>query len=180
MLELGRRTIGYQTLRAAAADALLELHQASGAVAHLSVLEGAMTCHLDKVGSGRTWHEVPSRIGIQLPATETAGGLSILAYLSPEEVDEVLDLQVQAGVSPVDRRHLENELAAIRRRNGVALRSGANRASRISSAAAPIHGFSGPVGTVSIAWRHQGPTQEVAVDQVARAARRVAQELRLA
>lgn len=177
MLGAAHGTVSYRTLRAAAAQALLDLHRASGAAAHLSVLEGAMTCHLDKVASGLAWQEVPSHIGVRLPATETAAGLSILAQLPPEDVDRVLQLQQEAGVAAVDRVWLDHELAAVRRRRGVALKDGRHRASGINTAAAAVQGPNGPVATISIAWKRAQPTPSAAAALVLEAVRRTAAEL---
>jgi DNA-binding IclR family transcriptional regulator len=175
-VSIGRRAEGHEALRAAAAETLNELQLASGAVAHLTVLEGVQTCHLDKVG-GRAWGEVPSQVGVRLPVTETVGGRCILALMSPEEVDTVLDMIAESGMPTVDRAALNTELVAARRRQGVLVRSGEDRPSRISSAAAPVVGPDGPVAAVSIAWRHTGPDLNRAASLVAVAAKRVSEEL---
>jgi len=175
-VSIGRRAEGHEALRAAANEALNELQIASGAVAHLTVLEGAQTCHLDKVG-GQAWSEVPSQVGVRLPVTETVGGRCILAFMSPEEVDEILEMVAEAGMATVDRAALATELAAARRRQGVLIRSGQERPSRISSAAAPVVGPDGPVAAVSIAWRTSGPDLNRAASLVSVAAKRVSEEL---
>lgn len=173
---LGGTPGGLETLRAAAAGPLNELHLASGAVAHLTVLDGPATCHVDKVG-GRAWSEIPSTVGVRLPVTDTAAGQSILAYLPPERVDALVAMLTESGNDRIDRAELDAALAAARRNNGVVTRDGGQRPSQISTAAAPVLGPDGPVAAVSVAWRHTGPEAVRAAALVAWAARQVSAEL---
>lgn len=173
---LGGAPGGLEALRAAAAGPLNELHLASRAVAHLTVLDGPTTCHVDKVG-GRAWGEIPSAVGVRLPVTDTAAGRSILAYLPPERVDALVAMLAESGNDRVDRAELDAALAAARRNHGVVTRDGGQRPSQISTAAAPVLGPDGPVAAVSVAWRRTGPEATRAAGLVARTARQIRAEL---
>lgn len=169
----GGTTDNLEGLRAAAAGPLNELHLASGAVAHLTVLQGSLACHVDKVG-GRAWAQIPSAVGIRLPATETAAGHAILAHLTPEEVDGVV-----RGLEPsvTDRAALDLALANVRRHGGVAVMDGRDRPSQISMTAAAVVGPDGPVGALSVAWRRTGPDPARAAGLVSWAVRQVVADL---
>ena len=173
---LGSASESHESLRAAAAGPLNELQLATGAVAHLTVLEGAMTCHVDKVG-GPTWGEIPSAVGVRLPVTQTAAGYALLAFLPPEEVDAVLTLADSTTATPVDRDAVREALRTARRNGGVVTRDGETIPSRISTAAAPVLGPQGPVAALSVAWRRTGPDAVRAAALVSWAARRVQENL---
>nr|WP_243731553.1 IclR family transcriptional regulator C-terminal domain-containing protein [Nocardioides ochotonae] len=172
---LGRRAGDLEELRSAASGPLNELQGATGAVAHLSVLDGASIRHVDKVG-GASWADVPSSIGMRLPVHDTASGWSILAAMRPEEADAVLALRFHAGV-PATLTELHRELHAARRNRGVAVRTGDHRAARVTTVAAPVIGPHGPVAAIMLGWRRQGPTTSRAIELVAAAARRTSQAL---
>lgn len=172
---LGRRAGDLEELRSAASGPLNELQGATGAVAHLSVLDGASIRHVDKVG-GASWADVPSSIGTRLPVHDTASGWSILAAMRPEEADAVLALRFQVGV-PATLTELHRELHAARRNRGVAVRTGEHRAARVTTVAAPVIGPHGPVAAIMLGWRRQGPTTSRAIELVAAAARRTSHAL---
>lgn len=142
----------HETLRCAASNALNELQLASGAVAHLSVLEGPFICHIDKIG-GRAWKEIPSTIGTRLPAVSTAAGQAILASLTPEAARDVLQLHVEEGLPAYDEVALHAEFVPAHPHDGVLVRNGKAHRSGISTAAAPILLGDTPVAAISLAWK---------------------------
>lgn len=151
---LAARTLDYGDVRAAASVALNELHLATGAVVHLSVLEGGMTHYLDKVG-GAAASSVPSRVGARIVASDTVSGRSMLAFIAPEQVDVMIETARGGHLENVDLMALHRELATIRQRQGLAISSGEHRHSGITSIGAPVFGPRGPIASVSVAARGQ-------------------------
>lgn len=164
-----------EDIRAAASVALNELHLGTGAVAHLSVLEGGVVHYLDKVG-GAAAASVPSRVGARIVATDTVSGRSLLAYLKPEEVDAAVASALNGRQRMVDLPAIHQELSAIRRRQGLAISDGARRRTGISSISAPVLGPRGAVAAVSVASRGALPPNSVA-PLVLQAARCVSRNL---
>jgi DNA-binding IclR family transcriptional regulator len=155
--------------------ALNELHLATGAVVHLSVLEGGMAHYLDKVG-GAAAATVPSRVGARIVASDTVSGRSMLAFIAPEQVDVMIRAARGGNVEDIDLVSLHRELAAVRQRQGLAISSGEHRSTGITSIGAPVLGPGGPVASVSVAAR--GPIAVGAVAPlVLRAARAVSRNL---
>lgn len=152
--QLGGGDGGRAELRAAAAPLLHELHLRTGLVAHLAVLDGADVEYLDKVG-GAFALRVPSRVGGRMPSYDTALGWAMLAWLDPEEVDE---LAVQAGY---DRAPFHQELGRIRANGGLAFERG-RRFTEISCVAAAVRGPGRPVAAVSLAGDADTPLARVA------------------
>lgn len=145
---LAARACDYEDIRAAASVALNELHLATGAVVHLSVLEGGIVHYLDKVGPVAS-SSVPSRVGARILASDTVSGRALLAQLSPERADTALEAARRGG--SLDVAALHRELAAIRQRRGVAFSAGESRRSGISSIAVPVLGPRGAVAAISLA-----------------------------
>lgn len=108
----------HDALRAAAATALSRVHIATGAVAHLAVLDGPTVRFLDKNG-GPYAESVPSHIGKKLPAARTICGISLLTRLAPEEVDTLIPSTTPQ--SPLwEHPSLHSTLNRVRMRHGVA------------------------------------------------------------
>lgn len=168
--------LGRETVRSAASCALNELQLASGAVAHLSVLEGPLVCHIDKVG-GRAWKEIPSHIGTRLPAVFTAAGRAILTSLPQEITKDILRLHAEAGLPEFDEVALNNEFLASRPRDGVLVRDGRHHLSGISTAAAPIMLNGAPVAAISLAWKGDRTSTARAARLVRMTAEKVSREL---
>ena len=168
-------TLDYEDVRAAASVALNELQLATGAVVHLSVLEGGVVHYLDKVG-GAAAASVPSRVGARIVASDTVSGRSLLACLPPERVDSLITAARGNNVQGLDLPALHRELALIRQHQGIAVSSGEHRRSGITSIAAPVLGPRGPIASISVAAR--GPLASTAVAPLTlRAARAVARNL---
>lgn len=154
---LGRRSLvlgggidDHTDLRAAASPYLHDLLIRTGAVIHLGVLEGDQVRYLDKLG-GRFAATVPSRVGGIQPAHCTGLGKAMLAWLEPEDVDDLVGEQLPARtpatISGLDALH--GELGRIRRRGGLALEHG-ECFPDIACVAAAIRGPRGPIGAVSV------------------------------
>lgn len=168
-------TLDYEDVRAAASVALNELQLATGAVVHLSVLEGGVVHYLDKVG-GAAASSVPSRVGARIVASDTVSGRSLLAFLPPERVDAIITAARGGNGQGLDLPALHRELTAIRQHQGIAVSAGERRHSGITSIAAPVLGPRGPIASVSVAGRGTLASASVA-PLVLRAARVVARNL---
>jgi len=155
------RSCEYEDVRAAASVPLNELHLSTGAVAHLSVLEGGVVHYLDKIG-GTAAASVPSRVGARIVASDTVSGRALLAFVSPEQVDAALASALRGREHTMDLAALHRELAVIRQRQGVAISPGERRRSGISSIAAPVLGPRGPVAAISLAVRGPLPSSTFA------------------
>jgi DNA-binding IclR family transcriptional regulator len=175
MSSMAARAVDYEEIRAAASVALNDLHLATQAVAHLSVLEGGIVRYLDKVG-GAAANTVPSRVGARILACDTVSGRALLAHLSPENVEVVLEAAVRGREIPIDLSALHRELASVRMRNGAAVMTGAMSRTGISSVAVPVMGPRGPVAAVSVADRQALVLGRV-VPLLMRAARATSAEL---
>lgn len=146
----------FDGLRAAASPVLAELAAATGFVAHLGIMHRGFVDYVDRTGTGAQ-SSVPTRIGTRIFAPESTSGMAILAWMDPEEVDAAIE---HAGVNRTgSREELHRELAAVRRRGGLACRDGSRHASGVSSVGAAIIGPGGPVGAVSVAHRGAIPEQ---------------------
>lgn len=147
----------HQEVRVAASPYLNELHAVSGAVAHLSVLEGDRVHYLDKIG-GSAARAVPSRVGARLLASDTVSGRALLACRSPEYVDDVLGPRL----APARLALLHRELATARQRRGVVHAPADPLTTGIASIAAPVLGPHGAVAAISLAIPGDLPPARVA------------------
>ncbi|AIY20222.2 IclR family transcriptional regulator [Pimelobacter simplex] len=146
----------HQEVRVAASPYLNELHALTGAVAHLSVLEGDRVHYLDKIG-GSAARAVPSRVGARLLASDTVSGRALLACRSPEYVDDVLGPRLPAPRLAL----LHRDLAAARQRRGV-VHAPADPTTGIASIAAPVLGPHGAVAAISLALPGELPPARLA------------------
>ncbi|WP_216654401.1 IclR family transcriptional regulator [Nocardioides sp. zg-DK7169] len=161
-LELGGGDKAHGDLRAEASTVLHELQVRTGMVAHLAVLEGAEVHYLDKMG-GRFAASVPSRVGGRAPAHSTALGKAMLAWLSPEEVDERLEAGLSrfTGRTIGDLPTLHHELHRIRGRNGLAFERGESFPD-IACVAVAVRGPEGPLGAISLVGDTSAPVERLA------------------
>ena len=175
-LGLGGQDGGHLELREAAAGVLHELQVRTGLVAHLAVLDGAEVRYLDKVG-GRFAAAVPSRVGGRALAHCTALGKAMLAWISAEDVEDLVmpSLGRQTSRTIGDIVTLHQELTRIRARHGLAFERGECFAD-ISCVAAAVRSPEGPVAAISLVGDARMPLEKVA-PLVADAARRVTEQL---
>lgn len=165
---LGRRVESSLPLRAAAAEALHELHAATSAVVHLVVLEGGTVEMLDKVG-GFAAPGIPTTVGTRYHAEDVVAGRAMLAALAPEEVDRrLVDGRVSGG--------LHEQLHTIRRRHGLAITS-ADMPWNVCGVGAAILGPDGPIGAISVGLPGRAAPVERFVPMLAQAVRSTARRL---
>jgi len=150
---LGRRALGLGQdgeIRTAAADVLHELHLRTGMVVHLAVLQGSVEVYLDKIG-GRYARVLPSKVGLHKSAYQTTGGRAMLAWLAPEQVDELVGARLTRPARPGkwDIISLHRELGRIRGRGGISLDRG-EFSTGVPSVAAAVRTADGPVAAISL------------------------------
>ncbi|MDJ0384323.1 IclR family transcriptional regulator [Streptomyces sp. G-G2] len=149
MLELGALASHHNRLRRAAVALLHELHERTGQVVHLSVLDGADVVCLERIGGSESG-AVPSRVGGRMPAYCTASGKALLAFGDPGALEHVLALGLRPRTARTLVRPLalRSELAAVRER-GVAHDREENFRG-ISCVAAPLRGAGRAIAAVSV------------------------------
>ncbi|MFF3210434.1 IclR family transcriptional regulator [Streptomyces sp. NPDC002886] len=149
MLELGALASHHNRLRRAALPLLHALHEQTGRVVHLSVLDGAEVVYLERIG-GSEATSVPSRVGGRMPAYCTAAGKAILAFSDPAAVEHVLaqGLRPRTARTLIRPLALRSELAAVRERGVAYDREESFRG--ISCVAAPLRGAGRAVAAVSV------------------------------
>ncbi len=175
-LGLGGREAGHGALRTAAFPLLHALSVRTEMVVHLAVLDGSDACYLDKFG-GRAADHVPSVVGGRVPAHCTAVGKSILAWLSPELIDDMyrdgLTQRTASSIGDLDVLH--QELIRIRARSGLAFERG-ECFSQIACVGAAVRGLEGPVGGISLVGEVRAPLERLA-PLVANTAQAIANKL---
>lgn len=115
MFEFGELAHRSRELRRLTMSTMLDLRRATGLTVQLSTLEGADQVYVE-ILRGMTDLRIRSRIGGRVRAYATAGGKAILAYSSPEAVDEALGgvLQQLGPRTITDEKRLRAQLAVIR------------------------------------------------------------------
>jgi len=120
VIELGALAAHQNRLREVSLPFLHELHETTGHLVHLAILDGHEIIYLEKI-SGSAGARIPSRLGARQPAYCTGAGKAILAFSEAATVEAAL----AAGLTPrtpftITRPRLfRQELAHIRER-GVA------------------------------------------------------------
>ena len=180
---MGWRSLKYRNndsissrIRAEAAPLLHDLQIRTGKVVHLAVLEGANIRYLDKLG-GPTAVTIPSRVGGVNPAHGTALGKSMLAWMDPEDLDEIFasGLPGVTGKTLTDSALLYSELARIRRRGGLAYETGESYEG-ITCVASAIRIRRKPVAALSLVGRGRD-SMELVAPLVQQAAHRISEAL---
>ncbi|ORK00015.1 IclR family transcriptional regulator [Prescottella equi] len=155
MLELGSLAQHHDRVHQAALPVMHELHNATGLVVHLAVLDGPDVLYLEKIG-GRFTLSVPSRVGGRQPAHRTAIGKALLAS-SRIDAESVMPHPV-VGPTPNsigDPARLRVELARIREQSIAHDRD--ETTVGVSCVAAAIGDGKNTVGAVSVC----GPTKSM-------------------
>ncbi|NBE52585.1 IclR family transcriptional regulator [Streptomyces boluensis] len=149
MLELGALASHHNRLRRAALPHLHALHEATGHLVHLTVLDGAEVLYLERIGRSDDTG-VPSRVGGRQPAYCTAAGKAILAFSEAAAVEQV----VRQGLRPRTPRtitrpeFLRNQLRKVRE-SGVAFDY--EEAFRgVFCVAAPLRGAGRAIASISV------------------------------
>lgn len=118
----GRSAVNSTAIRHLPRHHLTDLRDQSMCTASVAVLDGGDIVYIDRVRSSwRGQSEVASRLGpgSRLPASSTAMGRTLLAYLSPEDQREVIDVAVEDAASKTGkgaREKLIDELRRIRQK----------------------------------------------------------------
>ncbi|MFI8823116.1 IclR family transcriptional regulator [Streptomyces sp. NPDC053431] len=154
MLELGALAAHHNRLRRAALPHLHALHESTGHLVHLSVLDGGVdgvdgVLCLERIG-GSEDSAVPSRAGGRLPAHSTASGKALLAFGDPAALGRVLarrlrPLTPRTLVGPVA---LRSELAAAAARGAAFDREETYRG--VSCVAVPLRGAGRAIAALSV------------------------------
>ena len=180
---LGRRSRGtdvvpgHDRLRAAAAPVLHRMALQTGSVAHLTVLDGADSVYLDKVG-GRLAAALPTRVGGRRPAHANAGGKAILAWLPDESLAGLFEGGIRSCTDRTitDPDALRRELERIRERGGLAFESGES-VPGVACVGAAVLGTDGPVAGISLCGAEQAVDPDRLGPLVAAAAREITHAL---
>ena len=118
LIELSEQALGSMDLRQFAAPLLRSLQRQTGHTIHLAQLTGDEIIYIDKVdGPVGSMVQLPSRVGRAVSIYASAVGKVILAYLSREERDRLLQHVEFVRFTPTtipDREALELALAEIR------------------------------------------------------------------
>ncbi|MER7396884.1 IclR family transcriptional regulator [Streptomyces sp. NPDC000151] len=149
MLELGATAAHHNRLRRAALPHLHALHERTGHVVHLAVLDGPEVVYLERLGGGAD-ASVPSRIGGRQPAYCTATGKAVLAFSDEALVAEVLraGLRPRTAYTLTRPRPFRAELARVRERGVAFDREEGFRG--VSCVAAPLRGAGRAIAAVSV------------------------------
>lgn len=176
-LGLGGSDTGHRRIREAAAPHLHDLALQTGAIVHLTVLDGNEVLYLDKVG-GQFASSVPSRVGGRFPAYATASGKAILAWLEPERVDALYGKRLAPCTDRTIGDHvaLHQELNRIRKRRGVAFER-EEAARGIGCVGVALRGVDGPVAALSLAADARSTRLEWVAPIVADTARKITRTL---
>lgn len=176
-LRFGGQDGTHGEIREAAAPVLHELFVRTGMVVHLAVLDEANVYYLDKIG-GPLAAALPSRVGGRVPAHTTAIGKALLAWLDPEQVDEITHgfLVQRTARSIGDLTVLHQELGRIRTRNGLAYEQG-EAVPGMACVAAAIREHRGAPAAISVCGDARHTQVERVAPLVLGAAREISRQL---
>ena len=121
LLELGGLAVANNALREVTSPLLYDLHQRTGAVCTLAVLDRRDVVYVDLVGSGPAARLV-TRVGGRAPAHATAAGKAMLAWAEPATLAatyrERLPSRTPRTITSLEL--LRQDLAQVRARGGIA------------------------------------------------------------
>jgi DNA-binding IclR family transcriptional regulator len=118
LFELGSKAVPQHLLLKIARGYLEKLVYETGETAHLCVLDEGEVLYLEKVESSHSMR-ISSNIGSRNPVHTSAVGKALLAYLSEEEVDNILKnkgLKAYTRHSITNAAQLKIELLSVRER----------------------------------------------------------------
>lgn len=162
-LQLGGSVGGHDELRAAAAPLLQQLNARTGLLVQLGVLDFAEVVYLDALGPAHLLPSAP-RVGGRAPAYAVASGKAMLAWISPEEADALLDddLKPRTRTTITDLTVMHTELRRIRSRHGIAFEVD-EFVTGVTSVGAAVRGPDGVVAGVALS----GPTSKGSLERFA-------------
>jgi IclR family transcriptional regulator, acetate operon repressor len=155
---------------------LRELAHATGAPAHMGVLDGGDVIYTLKETPADRPDQFVTKVGMRLPAHLTAVGRAILMALPPARLRALYPvgqtLAVRTGRGPTLFADLERELAAARRA-GYALEQGLTTAG-VTCVAATVYSHEGvPIGGVGVSLKGSVARTEQVAETVVGVARRI-------
>lgn len=175
-LRSGGGAHSWDELRMAAAPVLHRLQVHTRLVVHLGVLDGPEVVFLDKIG-GAFAASLPSDVGTRWWLTSNGLGKSILAYLPPEGVQELLrDCPEHVDSADEGLTTVHCELNVIRRMRGIAFDRGGGMPG-VGAVACVVRGPDGPVGAISVCGELKQMHLERLAPLVAMAAQHVSEAL---
>ena len=148
LIELGSAARTSLEIRNICRPIMTRLHEKVGLTAHLGIIAHGEVLPIESVESGNWyWHhfKYPVAVGISAPMYATGAGKAILAFLKPEEIDQILsqDLIKFTESTKTDKASLLEELQLIRKL-GYAV-SNAEHDEMVRSVAAPVFNSDGKV-----------------------------------
>jgi IclR family transcriptional regulator, pca regulon regulatory protein len=147
VLDLGFSAINSMELREISVPHLQRLSDETGHTVNMAILDGSDVVYVERCRSSRQGQreiDLNLHVGSRLPAYCTSLGKILLAYLSEEARDAVLDgveLTQRGPNTLTSRKALEKELEQVRHR-GLAVNN-EELAFGLRSIAAPVHGHAG-------------------------------------
>jgi DNA-binding IclR family transcriptional regulator len=162
-LELGGLAVAHHEVRKVAAPLLAELHQRTGAVASLAVLDRKDVVFVDRHGRGLSSDGV-TRVGGRAPAHATAVGKAMLAWVDDRSIAGMYGERLGSRThhTLVTFEALRNELAQVRSRHGLAFDREELTPGSVSVAVA-IRGTGRASGAIQLA----GDPRRVSLDRLA-------------
>lgn len=153
VLDLGFHAIGRTEQRDLVRPILRSLVGDVGEASSFAVLDGVQVLYLERVRAGMTRLGVDIRVGTAMPATHTAIGHCILAFLPEAEQARIIDAvpgSEALGTLSMTREDIVRSIAKVRRDGYAARESALTQGIRIL--AAPVRGQDGyPLGAISVA-----------------------------
>ena len=148
LIELGSAARASLEIRDICRPFMNSLHESLDLTVHLGIMAHGEVLPIESVESGNWyWHhfKYPVSVGISAPLYATGAGKAILAFLQPEEIEQILDRKLISFTKSTksDRSALLADLDAIRER-GYAV-SNAEHDEMIRSIASPIFNSDGKV-----------------------------------
>ncbi len=148
LIELGSAARSSLEIRNISRPIITKLHDDLDYTVHLGVIAHGEVLPIESIESGHWyWHhfKYPVAVGIPAPMYATGAGKAILAFLSSDEIDDILSrgLEKFTDKTQTDTQSLKEELVEIRSQ-GYAV-SNAEHDEMIRSVAAPIFNNDGKV-----------------------------------
>jgi IclR family transcriptional regulator, KDG regulon repressor len=170
LFELGQRAQEGMEIRRLARNYISNLSRDLDETVHLTVLDGGEVLYVDCVESTKRLRTYPV-IGVRAPLYCTAVGKAIMAHMTEEQVERIIDQYGLARFTDntiTDRGRLFQDLAAIRRR-GYSVDDVEHEAG-VRCLGAPIRDHAGTVfASISVS----GPTMRITRERVEELGRQV-------
>ncbi len=169
LFELGELAAQPKELRSLALATMADLRDATGQTVHLAVLEGVEVVYIG-ILRGRNAPKLGSRVGGRMPAYATAVGKALLAFSTPDVVENVVSngLVARQPRTIVDPTVLRRELETIRN-SGLAYEREESGPNVACAASAILTSTREPIAAISVSGqvdqfdaRHVGPAVHTA------------------